>query len=127
MPSYCCLYVNPSSNKTCLSRYFAHGTATDFMYDVVRVPLAFTFEVCISAGPLPILYYQIWCGVLTSCIDWQIYGDGTASSRDCFKMFNPTDLASYDVCYLITSQQLSLHSFQVYLRAIIYSFQLISW
>ncbi|KEH36303.1 zinc carboxypeptidase family protein [Medicago truncatula] len=79
--------------------YFAHGTATDFMYDVVRVPLAFTFE---------------------------IYGDGTASSRDCFKMFNPTDLASYDVCYLITSQQLSLHSFQVYLRAIIYSFQLIS-
>lgn len=63
------LYVNTSSNKTCLSRYFAHGTATDFMYDVVRVPLAFTFE---------------------------IYGDGTASSRDCFKMFNPTDLASYD-------------------------------
>lgn len=49
--------------------YFAHGTATDFMYDVVRVPLAYTFE---------------------------IYGDGTASSRDCFKMFNPTDLASYD-------------------------------
>lgn len=55
--------------RTCLSRYFAHGTATDFMYDVVRVPLAYTFE---------------------------IYGDGTASSRDCFKMFNPTDLASYD-------------------------------
>ncbi|XP_004500881.1 uncharacterized protein [Cicer arietinum] len=49
--------------------YFAHGTATDFMYDVVRVPMAFTFE---------------------------IYGDGTTSSRDCFKMFNPTDLASYN-------------------------------
>ncbi|XP_061372824.1 metallocarboxypeptidase A-like protein TRV_02598 isoform X2 [Gastrolobium bilobum] len=49
--------------------YFAHGTATDFMYDIVRVPMAFTFE---------------------------IYGDGTASSRDCFKMFNPTDLASYN-------------------------------
>nr|XP_029144081.1 carboxypeptidase A6 isoform X2 [Arachis hypogaea] len=24
--------------------YFAHGTATDFMYDVVRVPMSFTFE-----------------------------------------------------------------------------------
>ncbi|MCH99862.1 carboxypeptidase A6-like, partial [Trifolium medium] len=49
--------------------YFAHGTATDFMYDVVRVPMAFTFE---------------------------IYGDVTAPSSDCFKMFNPTDLASYN-------------------------------
>ncbi|KAL3022523.1 hypothetical protein AAZX31_04G017200 [Glycine max] len=49
--------------------YFAHGTATDFMYDIVGVPMAFTFE---------------------------IYGDGTASSRDCFKMFNPTDLATYN-------------------------------
>lgn len=28
------------------SRYLAHGTATDFMYDVVKVPMAFTFEVC---------------------------------------------------------------------------------
>ena len=26
-------------------RYLAHGTATDYMYDVVRVPMAFTFEV----------------------------------------------------------------------------------
>ncbi|CAL5205528.1 unnamed protein product [Lathyrus oleraceus] len=49
--------------------YFAHGTATDFMYDVVRVPLAFTFE---------------------------IYGDATAASNDCFKMFNPTDRDSYN-------------------------------
>ncbi|KAK7352180.1 hypothetical protein VNO80_17598 [Phaseolus coccineus] len=49
--------------------YFAHGTATDFMYDVVGVPMAFTFE---------------------------IYGDGTASSRDCFKMFNPTEPAAYN-------------------------------
>ncbi|KAF7829489.1 carboxypeptidase A6 [Senna tora] len=49
--------------------YLAHGTATDFMYDIVRVPMAFTFE---------------------------IYGDGTASSKDCFKMFNPTDLSSYN-------------------------------
>ncbi|KAI9109090.1 hypothetical protein K1719_019713 [Acacia pycnantha] len=49
--------------------YLAHGTATDFMYDILRVPLAFTFE---------------------------IYGDGTASSKDCFKMFNPTDAFSYN-------------------------------
>lgn len=27
-------------------RYLAHGTATDYMYDVARVPVAFTFEVC---------------------------------------------------------------------------------
>ncbi|XP_045813481.1 uncharacterized protein LOC123907293 isoform X1 [Trifolium pratense] len=53
----------------CFHLYFAHGTATDFMYDVVRVPMAFTFE---------------------------IYGDVTAPSSDCFKMFNPTDLASYN-------------------------------
>ncbi|KAE8731424.1 putative HXXXD-type acyl-transferase family protein [Hibiscus syriacus] len=42
--------------------YLAHGTATDYMYDVVRVPMSFTFE---------------------------IYGDSTASTKDCFKMFNP--------------------------------------
>ncbi|XP_042381537.1 putative metallocarboxypeptidase ECM14 [Zingiber officinale] len=44
--------------------YLAHGTTTDYMYDVVKVPLAFTFE---------------------------IYGDSEASSKDCFKMFNPVD------------------------------------
>ncbi|KAJ7957963.1 Carboxypeptidase [Quillaja saponaria] len=49
--------------------YLAHGTATDYMYDIVRVPMAFTFE---------------------------IYGDGTASSKDCFKMFNPTDLSTFN-------------------------------
>uniref|UniRef100_A0A5B7BQV2 Putative carboxypeptidase A6 n=1 Tax=Davidia involucrata TaxID=16924 RepID=A0A5B7BQV2_DAVIN len=50
-------------------RYLAHGTATDYMYDIARVPMAFTFE---------------------------IYGDGTASSKDCFKMFNPIDLATFN-------------------------------
>lgn len=45
MPLYCHLYIIHSS--TCLSRYFAHGTATDFMYDIVGVPMAFTFEVCL--------------------------------------------------------------------------------
>lgn len=49
--------------------YLAHGTATDYMYDVMKVPLAFTFE---------------------------IYGDKEASSKDCFRMFNPTDLTTFD-------------------------------
>ncbi|KAL3603220.1 hypothetical protein D5086_004079 [Populus alba] len=49
--------------------YLAHGTATDFMYDIVKVPMAFTFE---------------------------IYGDTAASSKDCFKMFNPVDLTTFN-------------------------------
>lgn len=49
--------------------YLAHGTATDYMYDIARVPMAFTFE---------------------------IYGDGTASAKDCFKMFNPIDLTTFN-------------------------------
>ncbi|KAJ8772735.1 hypothetical protein K2173_027912 [Erythroxylum novogranatense] len=49
--------------------YLAHGTATDYMYDIVKVPMAFTFE---------------------------IYGDPTASSKDCFKMFNPVDLTTFN-------------------------------
>ncbi|KAJ4849804.1 hypothetical protein Tsubulata_031522 [Turnera subulata] len=49
--------------------YLAHGTATDFMYEIVKVPMAFTFE---------------------------IYGDPKASSKDCFKMFNPVDLATFN-------------------------------
>lgn len=48
--------------------YLAHGTATDFMFDKARVPMAFTFE---------------------------IYGDAAASSKDCFKMFNPTDHGTF--------------------------------
>ncbi|CAH9073477.1 unnamed protein product [Cuscuta epithymum] len=49
--------------------YLAHGTSTDYMYDVGRVPMAFTFE---------------------------IYGDPAASSKDCFKMFNPTSVSSFN-------------------------------
>ncbi|KAF8377715.1 hypothetical protein HHK36_031099 [Tetracentron sinense] len=49
--------------------YLAHGTATDYMYDIVKVPMAFTFE---------------------------IYGDGEASPKDCFRMFNPVDLTSFN-------------------------------
>ncbi|KAL1189329.1 hypothetical protein V5N11_019208 [Cardamine amara subsp. amara] len=48
--------------------YLAHGTATDYIYDVVKAPMAFTFE---------------------------IYGDNETSSRDCFKMFNPVDLPNF--------------------------------
>ncbi|XP_010539019.1 PREDICTED: zinc carboxypeptidase [Tarenaya hassleriana] len=49
--------------------YLAHGTATDYIYDVVRTPMAFTFE---------------------------IFGDNKTSSRDCFKMFNPIDLPTFN-------------------------------
>ncbi|XP_068646270.1 metallocarboxypeptidase A-like protein ARB_03789 [Aristolochia californica] len=49
--------------------YLAHGTSTDYMYDVVNIPLAFTFE---------------------------IYGDLKASSKDCFQMFNPIDVDTYN-------------------------------
>lgn len=48
--------------------YFAHGTTTDYMYDVAKVPVSFTFE---------------------------IYGDSSASSKDCFKMFNPIDSGTF--------------------------------
>ncbi|XP_031496040.1 uncharacterized protein LOC116261432 isoform X2 [Nymphaea colorata] len=49
--------------------YLAHGTSTDYIYDVIKVPMVFTFE---------------------------IYGDSKASSKDCFKMFNPTDSFSFE-------------------------------
>jgi len=42
--------------------YLAHGTATDYMYEVLKVPLPFT---------------------------WEIYGDMKADFHDCFRMFNP--------------------------------------
>lgn len=50
--------------------YLAHGTTTDYMYDIVKVPMPFTFE---------------------------IYGDEKASTSDCFKMFNPVDKTTFDV------------------------------
>lgn len=49
--------------------YLAHGTTTDYMYDIAKVPMPFTFE---------------------------IYGDEKASSDDCFKMFNPVDKKTFD-------------------------------
>lgn len=44
--------------------YLAHGTATDYMYDVAGVPMSFT---------------------------WEIFGDLNADFVDCFRMFNPID------------------------------------
>ncbi|OAY67457.1 hypothetical protein ACMD2_06696 [Ananas comosus] len=49
--------------------YFAHGTTTDYMHDVAKVPMSFTFE---------------------------IYGNLSASSKDCFRMFNPVDKITFD-------------------------------
>lgn len=49
--------------------YLAHGTSTDYMYDIAKVPMSFTFE---------------------------IFGDSEASSKDCFKMFNPIDFATFN-------------------------------
>ncbi|XP_078177933.1 Zn-dependent exopeptidases superfamily protein isoform X1 [Carex rostrata] len=48
--------------------YLAHGTTTDYMYDIAKVPMAFTFE---------------------------IYGDASASQNDCFRMFNPIDKTTF--------------------------------
>ena len=42
--------------------YLAHGTATDFMYEKLKVPVSST---------------------------WEIYGDEEAGFEDCFRMFNP--------------------------------------
>ncbi|CAL8466007.1 g5543 [Coccomyxa elongata] len=49
--------------------YLAHGTATDYMYERLKVPLAFT---------------------------WEIYGDNEAHFNDCFRMFNPVTPESFD-------------------------------
>ncbi|CAI9296308.1 unnamed protein product [Lactuca saligna] len=49
--------------------YLAHGTTTDYMFEVANIPMAFTFE---------------------------IYGDEKASYKDCFKMFNPIDQPTFN-------------------------------
>ncbi|KAI8003743.1 hypothetical protein LOK49_LG08G00119 [Camellia lanceoleosa] len=62
------------------------SVTTHYMYDIARVPMAFTFE---------------------------IYGDRTASSKDCFKMFNPADL-TYLQCVRKLSMIGRLHSFAMF-------------
>ncbi len=49
--------------------YLAHGTATDFMYLNLSVPVAMT---------------------------WEIYGDLQAPNDDCFRMFNPLTRTEHD-------------------------------
>ena len=49
--------------------YLAHGTATDYMYERLKVPLSFT---------------------------WEIYGDADAHFYDCFRMFNPVSRDAFD-------------------------------
>jgi hypothetical protein len=50
--------------------YLAHGTATDYIYDVLKVPIVFT---------------------------WEIWGDLQANTNDCHRMFNPVTKESHDV------------------------------
>jgi hypothetical protein len=49
--------------------YLAHGTATDYIYANMSVPVVMT---------------------------WEIYGDESAANDDCFRMFNPTTRAEHD-------------------------------
>ncbi|GAX73367.1 hypothetical protein CEUSTIGMA_g820.t1 [Chlamydomonas eustigma] len=65
-----------ASNKDCVVGsggksvgYLAHGTATDYMFEKLKVPLPFT---------------------------WEIFGDLDAAYDDCFKMFNPVDQQQFD-------------------------------
>ncbi|EMS60103.1 Carboxypeptidase O [Triticum urartu] len=64
--------------------YLAHGTTTDYLYDIAKVPMPFTFE---------------------------IYGDEKASTDDCFKMFNPVDKITFDVRKSRICTSSHVHSF----------------
>ena len=59
----------PDSNLLACAGYLAHGTATDYFYEKLGVPLSFT---------------------------WEIYGDSTAHFNDCFRMFNPLDKEKFE-------------------------------
>lgn len=48
--------------------YLAHGTATDYMYEILNIPVAMT---------------------------WEIYGDLAAPFADCFRAFNPITAEQY--------------------------------
>lgn len=47
------------------------------------------------------------------CCVYQIYGDSTASSKDCFKMFNPTDITTFNVSYTLSFILCNILSFVV--------------
>ena len=44
-------------------------------------------------------------GSLSFMHSLQIYGDGTASSKDCFKMFNPIDLTTFNVRHFASEKK----------------------
>ncbi|EFJ51122.1 hypothetical protein VOLCADRAFT_120495 [Volvox carteri f. nagariensis] len=65
------IFQDVMTNTTCVVGsggktvgYLAHGTATDYMFKILKVPIAYT---------------------------WEIYGDFKAHFDDCFRMFNPLD------------------------------------
>eukprot|EP00899_Mesostigma_viride_P015904 jgi/Mesvir1/24314/Mv11000-RA.1 len=49
--------------------YLAHGTATDYIFSILKVPLSYT---------------------------WEIFGDLKAHTDDCFRMFNPVTAATFE-------------------------------
>jgi hypothetical protein len=68
----CSVRLGHLKQVTCLFcyRYLAHGTGTDYMYEVLKVPMAYT---------------------------WEIYGDNDATYDDCFKIFNPLTRSGFEV------------------------------
>lgn len=66
--------------------YLAHGTATDYMFDRLKVPLSLT---------------------------WEIYGDNDAHFNDCFRMFNPTTREKFDEVGTSSQQSQRFISFRV--------------
>ena len=59
--------------------YLAHGTATDYIYQELKVPIVFT---------------------------WEIYGDQRAHVNDCFRMFNPVSKEGYEASLVIHNKSL---------------------
>lgn len=53
----------------------------------------------------------------------QIYGDGAASSRDCFKMFNPTDFGTFNVCNFFGSTFVLRKGLLLLISADVFHFQ----
>jgi hypothetical protein len=49
--------------------YLAHGTAADYIYDVMKVPVVYT---------------------------WEVYGDFEAPYEDCYRAFNPTTQEAHE-------------------------------
>ena len=61
--------IDPTPSPSARAGYLAHGTATDYMYERLGVPLSFK---------------------------WEIYGDTNAHFNDCFRMFNPVTQTQFD-------------------------------